>query len=581
MELKRQQELLRQEEEEKRRQEAERERQRREMELKRQQELLRQEAERERQRREMELKKQQELLRKEEEEKRRQEAERERLLREAEQFFYALSTDRSPTFKLGALLSVALNKYSFWKVFEDRNDSDESTRTILFRLGIFVPYTERIREQERQLANMIKTWVDARFEIDKVQIQDCGRNSHIRLVSTFVNEDEVVENCEHFDGILNILPPMYVDLLSYAQCPIDNAPQITINFDEMQNIDSEECDACLQNSCKALFDKYASLVIDNRHEIQAMGLMLEQLSLRKVGVQLMKKLIWLCPDYEVFGNKLIEFCLKLLNELFLKIADFSETFSSQWPGKEFDENGNAHVEGYFSNNEALPMNWLEFGQISTLKHAAINVFSNLNGAIDIESFIQSLINEADPDIQGMCSMLYNDGQYRRCLEYALTWFDNETLSDHIFYLPVGFARNAVSIMIESGQKHFDLALEEQIRVITKTRSNEIGDETTKNDSDQIFDEIKNFDNYNFVDENTTITMYNNNMINKKRSTNSENGMSPSGRPQKRKKKESFFDQDLKTSKNFTANLKALADGGTLDMFIGDSSLSKILGCIDK
>eukprot|EP01083_Nonionella_stella_P251209 866974_1 len=35
---------------------------------------------------------------------------------------------------------------------------------------------------------------------------------------------------------------------------------------------------------------------------------------------------------------------------------------------------------------------------------------------------------------------------------------------------------------------------------------------------------------------------------------------------------STFDKDLKKSKNFTANLKSLVEGGSLDMMVGESSL---------
>ena len=49
------------------------------------------------------------------------------------------------------------------------------------------------------------------------------------------------------------------------------------------------------------------------------------------------------------------------------------------------------------------------------------------------------------------------------------------------------------------------------------------------------------------------------------------------RPKKRIRQASLlFDSELEKSRNFTANLKALLEGDTLDMAVGDSCLSKIL-----
>lgn len=501
-----------------------------------------------------------------------------------EEFFYELSCDPSSQLDLGAMMDAALKQDSFWKhIEESRLSTREAYRgTFLFKLGIFVPSTERIQGQE-QLTSMIKLWIDSRFKMNHVHCYDCDIGHQIRIVCTFVDTDET---CDNFDAVMTIIPPTCAEQLPDARPSIENAFEITINLDDVEDIDATDFQHLLRDGCEVLFHEIIIMNASNYTEVkcdETSGMVLERLSLKQLCCILIKKAMWIFPDetnylqgmpshmqrlsQEDFGDRMIGYCFELLKELFEIINSLIHTCPKNWPGDEFSDADSDTLEGYFSNGEGLPMKWADFGSTSKLKDAVCDIFQSLETSTFLESFLLNLIDKAPPDTQGVCSELYNNREYRRCLEYALDWYDSNILNDYFLYLPLGVAKKAINDMIESNKKQLDKLYVEPVEIRLPISTNYATEEEEEQDTDI------------FVRREDLSGAKNGNSFQNKRPPVSESQLND--RPSKRKKEVSAYEGDLTKSKNFTANLEALVDGGTLDMVVGDSYLSTILDCIES
>lgn len=523
-----------------------------------------------------------------------------------EEFFYVLSTDGTCPLNLSSLLCLAMNKSNFWTYTSDQrisNNSIPSRITFLFKLGIYVPSTNDIEGQE-QLSNMIKLWIDSRFNVDRVHHHNPEMDHQVRLVPTFIDESNSAGSYDHLDAVMVIIPPSCGDKLMNISSPIDNTLQIKIDLDEIENPDANEFDDLLQEGCKALFSEYVSLILQintSSDNIDMSSFVMERLSLKYLCIHLMKKAMWAFPDETIyvlglpsnmqreahnsFGDRIIDYCFNSLNVLFDKIDSLIETCPKKWPSHEFAVDGTNVIEGYFEQDEMLPLDWTDFGRLAVLEDVACDIFPNVEATTNLESFLQNLIYEAPSSVQGVCSELFNDRQFRRCIESALDWFYSVSSPDHIFYLPIGMARKAIDDTLEAIQIQTDLKLIEQGEATSIVLNNDdVGHyEATQENlrTPIIYTEQEsaaaNMGNMLAIED----TQNERDLpINNKRSQQLVQ-QNTNNRPKKRiRQASSLFDEELEKSRNFTANLKALLEGDTLDMAVGDSCLSKILDGID-
>ena len=517
-----------------------------------------------------------------------------------EEFFYKLSTDCCSQLNLGQMMHFALNKSNFWNFVDEKQliEDGGAQSTFLFKLAIFVPDTQSIEGQEH-LTRMIKLWIDSRFKVNHVHLYDCDADHQVRVVATFFDEYNNPESCDSFDAAILITPPSCSELCGNYPSSMEQILRISINLDDIQYADAHEFDQMLHDGCDALFDKYAAMNsninIDAGND-RSEGLVLEKLSLKKLCIKLMKKIIWTFPDesnyllgvpshlqrsaYESTGDRLIEYCFNSLSLLFDKIGCYCLERKRVWPGEEFIDTETNEISSYFSQDEGLPVNWSDLGHSSILEDVICDVFPNVETSTHLENFLQILLDGAPIETIGACGKLYHDRQYRRCLEYALDWSgqnDLGTVKDYLLFLPVGVARKALDEIIDTNIEHMELndCVEETNADLPPLENFQHTEEDSQSD-------IRMKKDQTVIERQQTMppTVSSNATSNKRPSTDTQ-GKSNNRQLKRKKQGQSTFESDLRKSKNFTANLKSLVEGGTLDMMVGDSSLSNILDCIDQ
>ena len=508
-----------------------------------------------------------------------------------EEFFYQLSCDPTSKFNLPQLLSSVLNKRNFWNQASIHRILPENLKartTFLFKLGFMVPNTEKVHGQE-QLSRMIELWIDSRIDVNQVSKYDCDSYHQVRVVASFIDYEDSIQHCGPFDAIMILVPPACTDSQFNTDLNFGNALEMTVNLDTLNSTEATEFDDMLQEGCEILFNEF----VDMKYNLNSLhNCIIERLSLKNICLLLMKEVLWTFPDesnylrglpshaqrsaYDEYGSALVDYCFKSLKILLQHFANVTVSWSTGWPAKDFGDSDNKSICDYFLDREGLPSNWVDFSRISVLEDELNHIFPQFGTLTQLETFLEFLIGASQPEVQGRCSNFYHDRQFRRCLEYAFDCYMEKDTIDHIFYLPIGVTKQAILDTIETSKEECDLNID--VRTLSTIPLLTVLEDESETKREGIIDDSgvypKQVNNGN--DEHQMISF--NSSLSHKRSPSK---VESDKRPSKRMKQGAMYEDDLKKSRKFTANLKALVDGGTMDMTIGDSSLSKILECIDN
>ena len=524
-----------------------------------------------------------------------------------EELFYQLGTSNSPQFDLAQMMTDALDNNNLWKTFESKRfgHNEDSKTTILFKLGIHIPRGNLHNDENFQhLAAMIKFWVDSKVAIGTIHTHqnDFHCSDEVRILTTFIDEgtsSKILQ--EDLDAIMIIVPPTQAGVCLDSDFDMEDVLRLSIKLDDIESTYIEEFDDVLLEACEALFNKFLNLDMSRE-------MVIERISLKKLCIELFLNLLWTIPNEAIQsnsfplhvrptmdddgGDKLIGLFVDSINKLIDKISFLFGSNQSNWPAYEFATEDASGVEqeilDYFAPNEGLPMNWKDFVEKSSLLNviASGNIFPSLDPSTKYEDFLGNILSQASPDVKGICGKLYQERQFRRSLEHALRWFEESDSwsKEYFIYLPLGLTKKIMEDIIESensrAQQRLNNVLEEKLSRPLITASPIMG--TTLSIQNEPCEEITNRTMLNNTARNNTSPT-----DEKLRDWQVQSSFNSSISSMvvvqkgpsrvKRKMNQSTFHDDIKKSKTFTANLKCLVEGGTLDMTIGNTYLSKILG----
>jgi len=536
-----------------------------------------------------------------------------------EDFFYQIGTNCHSTFKLGKMLSSALTQHNVWDYIDNNkflNSSATSRNTFLFKMAILIPDTHGVKDQE-QLSNTIKLWIDSRLRLNEVHLHKSGIDRQVRFVASLDDDIDSNEALESYDAMMIINPPVSHDLSTQYPSSVENVFRITINLGDIEDADATEFDNVLFEGCTSLFHEYASSISKNEEyetcsNIPTSMFMIEKLSLKKVCTKFLKKALWTMPDdsnslyqlpshvqrslHESTGERIMEHCSSSLTLFLDSISEYSSTLPRDM--KEFADMHSNEIPGYFAEGEGLPLNWMEYSKSCILSVVIHEIYPGLKTFSQMDEFLQNLLDKAPLIIRQHCAAMYQNRQYRRCLECALDWYENGDVGEtgHFIFLSLGRVNEAIDKVLESNLNHDNLSNNDQADYCIQSK---VDSETmTMYDKENITAslitrqetppkaksvELKEDDLPSRMSFASSVYAHgNDNSKNKRSLIDSHDTFHRDSTKRLKRERSSLFENDLRRSKDFTANLKAMMEGDTMDMIIGDTKLSSILDdCVNQ
>ena len=248
---------------------------------------------------------------------------------------------------------------------------------------------------------------------------------------------------------------------------------------------------------------------------------------------------------------------------------------SSWPPLEFEGGDNA-VEGYFSEDTNLPMDWLACLETNRIQDEINLLLQSFNGTFS--NVIQGFLTGAPRYLQDDCTTMISKWQFRRCLEKAIMWRRDHAV-DAILFIPNGLLDIVMDGVTHSLQNQQDLefiSTSEEVAMIESDRGNEFAlDLMSKTvDSTEL---VVHKDS--LIVEKDTVEFSGVDVSNKRKQPemNSHESQRVVDTPQE-KKRRANPSSELRESSAFTDRLEALLHGETIDLDVGkDFRLSSLLG----
>ena len=349
--------------------------------------------------------------------------------------------------------------------------------TLLLKVTVILPRATEVHEES--ICELVGAWIDSRLQFNKVRVKGGydmnGFHHEVRVVTTNGNNNNRCSDC---DIALIIVPPPWckieqesVGLESAASGIDDKVPRVVLVLGEefgvsylnsMNKLIGAQCrggmgklsivypsaltteafEKALSSACKTLVKIF---VEESRVHVDRIPMM-------QLGAIAICNALWKDPKVECsYDGKLVLECassalLYAISEV-EKCRDENEAVWSKWPPRDF-ASGDV-VKDYFSKEGDLPVNWGELLNTKVMDVCLAELLDLLKGSF--HEVIDTLLSRAPQNICDECETMIGRRQFRRCLERALLWRQRLGVSGYrgdYLYLPSGM----LSLVIERATK---------------------------------------------------------------------------------------------------------------------------------
>lgn len=349
------------------------------------------------------------------------------------------------------LASIALEEVKSSSVIQQpmRNGGalSDGKFTLLLKVAVILPRATEVHEES--ICELVGAWIDSRLQFNKVSVKGGydtkGFHYEVRVVITHGNNNDRCSDC---DIALIIVPPPWckieqesVGLESAASGIDDEVPRVVLvlgeefgvsYFNSMNKLIGAQCgggmgklsiiypssltteafEKALSSACKTLVKIF---VEESRVHVDRIPIM-------QLGTIAICNALWKDPKVESsYDGKLVLECASsaLLNAIseVEKFRDENEDVWSKWPPRDF-VSGNV-VKDYFSKEGDLPVNWGELLNRKVVDVSLAELLDSLKGSF--REVIDRLLSRTPQNIRDECEAMIGRRQFRRCLERALMW----------------------------------------------------------------------------------------------------------------------------------------------------------------
>lgn len=357
----------------------------------------------------------------------------------------------------------------------DRQSFTEKT-TILFKIAIILPRTDRTRDQK--ICDLTRAWIDSRFCFRRV-------SSHHTLYTdtrVVVVDSQDKQADSHCDAVIFVIPPPWSDypfegqnveeIRAMASSVDDEMPRLVLalsehfhdgfgdqqgplvsmlagSFNEIihiknSSLEHEDVDAELLSVC-ALIPR--CLLLNDPQVI-------EKFTFNHILAVVMKEGMW----HETAQQKkddvvtaMKELVVLLVEELNFNAVEIQRRNVS-WPSSDFDVLKQKQVCDYFESGMHLRMDWVSTLTKRYIESVLVEWTNLLNGTLlDV---VWRLVRTAPFSVQRECQALFDKQCFRRCILSALEWNNEKENNEgvvQVMYLPRGLVQGVVQKTISQYQ----------------------------------------------------------------------------------------------------------------------------------
>jgi hypothetical protein len=335
--------------------------------------------------------------------------------------------------------------------------------TLLLKVAVVLPRATEVHQES--MRELVSAWIDSRLQFNKVSVKGGydtkGFHYEVRIVTTHDND-----RCSDCDIALIIVPPPWckieqgsVGLESAASGIDDEVPRVVLVLGEefgvsylnsMNKLIGAKCGGGMgklsiiypSSSTTEAFEKALSSACKTLVKIfvEESRVHVDRIPVIQLGAMAICDALWKDPKVEnSYDGKLVLECASsaLLNAIseVEEFRDENEDIWSRWPPRDFASED--VVKDYFSEEGDLPVNWGELLNRKVVVCLA-ELLDSLKGSF--REVIGRLLSRAPQNIRDECEAMIGRRQFRRCLERALLWRQRLGVSGYrgdYLYLPSG------------------------------------------------------------------------------------------------------------------------------------------------
>jgi hypothetical protein len=501
--------------------------------------------------------------------------------------------------------------------------------TLLLKIAVICPTTRDIADES--FADLVAKWIDSRIKLHTIDTAVSKGYHPLYEVRSVVVMGSNYEICSSCDSALILIPPSWSDprqkasMLGHVASSIldDNVPRVALAFSDDLNTHSlhsmnKVIAGELAGNMKSIPIIHPSQLSREAFEtafefavkrtvkifINETCVRVSRIPAMLLASKVIKTVLWQCiPPVSRNGDEdvIVECSRVALTEL---IKELSMQFTlnraewSSWPPSEF-ASPNGTIETYYGPSEgSLPLQWtrcLDREFLEEIYDPLLNAFLG-----HFRDVFQRILVDAPTIVRDDCAYQCAQGHYKRCLEKSLSWLEESSTSAAFLYLPDGLMDLVLKAVVSQVQtlpflkkparEETEASLENrdqnmnEVRVLTEMESF-VGSEeiSSGNDLDITATNVSQFSN-----KRRRSVQPDNDGVDKDLEENFMGCDAPSHEKRRRQEdvccvptRDSVVSSNLKESDEFTRKLERLLRGDTVDMFVGDASLSHILRNVPK
>ena len=340
----------------------------------------------------------------------------------------------------------------------------------LLKIALICPETMDITDQS--YASLVYHWIGTRVNLGKIEIANTDSDSEFSSrheVRALIVRGSSYEVCSSCDIALFVIPPHWSDrgrkariLNDVASSLLDESiPRVALAFNDgveqeqiqtINNVIAEELGGnmgaipviqpsklspeAFEGALKFALRRVAKLFI---HEA---CVSVVRIPVMHLATKVVLGILWQCiPSVrgeDIDEDAIVEYSrlsLRFMMEELATLAKRNEFEWSLWPAPEFSPQDDK-VKSYFSKDEDLPLQWTRCLGEEFLQETYQPLLSVFRG--HFRDVYQRIVVDAPIIVQDDCASECAQGQYRRCLQKALVWMQEDSVSDGSYiYLPEG------------------------------------------------------------------------------------------------------------------------------------------------